>query len=101
MNNEEKIVNFGDRAWHAGPSSFKGDDNCNDFSIGIELEGTDIIPYTDAQYDVLSEITQLLMVAYPLLTEDRIVGHCDIAPTRKTDPGPAFDWKRYRQSLKL
>jgi AmpD protein len=95
-----QFVNFKARAWHAGLSLFQGVDNCNDFSIGIELEGTDTIPYTDAQYSALVQITYVLMSAYPLLTEERIVGHCDIAPTRKTDPGPAFDWQRYRQALK-
>jgi N-acetyl-anhydromuramoyl-L-alanine amidase len=95
-----QFVSFEDRAWHAGLSFFQDRDNCNDFSIGIELEGTDAIPYTDAQYSALVRITRLLLFAYPLLTEERIVGHCDIAPTRKTDPGPAFDWQRYRQALK-
>ena len=94
-----QFVNFNDRAWHAGVSVFKGVENCNDFSIGIELEGTDIIPYTDVQYKVLTYITRLLIAAYPLINEQRIVGHCDIAPTRKTDPGPVFDWRRYRQAV--
>ena len=74
-------------------------EKCNDFSIGIELEGTDIIPYTDAQYKVLTYITRLLIAAYPLINEQRIAGHCDIAPTRKTDPGPSFDWRRYRRAI--
>ena len=95
-----QFVSFENRAWHAGYSSFQGRDNCNNFSIGIELEGTDTIPYTDDQYNSLNRVTQLLISTYPRLTVERIVGHCDIAPTRKTDPGPAFDWKRYRQAIK-
>jgi len=94
-----QFVNFNDRAWHAGVSNFAGRENCNDFSIGIELEGTDDIDYTDHQYRQLSLITKLLMIAYPKIARDRICGHCDIAPTRKTDPGASFDWKRYKQSL--
>lgn len=94
-----QFVNFDDRAWHAGQSSFAGCSNCNDFSIGIELEGTDDQPYTDAQYDALREATVALMQAYPAITPDRISGHADIAPGRKTDPGEAFDWARYKQSL--
>ena len=95
-----QFVSFKDRAWHAGPSSFRGRHRCNDYSIGIELEGTDIIPYTDIQYDTLIKITKWLMVTYPFITEQRIVGHNDIAPGRKTDPGPVFDWQHYRQNIK-
>lgn len=87
------------RAWHAGDSSFCSRSNCNDFSIGIELEGTDDIAYTDQQYVCLSELTRLLMQIYPQLTHDRILGHCDIAPQRKTDPGASFDWERFRDLL--
>jgi len=87
------------RAWHAGVSTFGGRERCNDFSIGIELEGVDDQPYADAQYDRLAELTQAIRVAYPEITEDRIVGHSDIAPGRKTDPGNAFDWARYRRSI--
>ncbi len=94
-----QFVSFGDRAWHAGQSSFGGRSECNNFSIGIELEGTDHTPYTDAQYHSLTQITCLLLNQYPALTRERIVGHCDIAPARKTDPGPAFDWPRFHQSL--
>lgn len=90
-----QFVSCDDRAWHAGQSSFEGRGNCNDFSIGIELEGTDTIPFTDAQYLALAQLTDVLMAAYPGLRKDRIVGHSDIAPGRKTDPGPAFDWVRY------
>jgi len=96
-----QFVNFKDRAWHAGQSFFQDADNCNDFSIGIELEGTDTIPYTDIQYSLLVQVTQALIHAYPLLTAERIVGHCDIAPARKTDPGPLFDWRRYRRALQV
>lgn len=87
------------RAWHAGVSSFAGRDNCNDFSLGIELEGTDDLPYSDAQYDALVPLVQQLLAAYPALSVERICGHCDIAPGRKTDPGPAFDWPRLRTAL--
>ncbi len=84
------------RAWHAGASSWCGRSGCNDFSIGIELEGADDVPYTDAQYRVLAELARALRSAYPITD---IAGHCDIAPTRKTDPGPSFDWPRFRSSL--
>ncbi|CAK0760977.1 1,6-anhydro-N-acetylmuramoyl-L-alanine amidase [Gammaproteobacteria bacterium] len=87
------------RAWHAGISIWEGRPRCNDYSIGIELEGVDTILYTDIQYTILMEIVQALMTFYPKITLDRIVGHCDIAPGRKTDPGPAFDWTRLRQAL--
>ena len=94
-----QFVNFDARAWHAGLSGFAGRDNCNDFSIGIELEGTDHEAYTDRQYEVLAAVTDTLLAHYPDITPGRIVGHCDIAPGRKTDPGPAFDWLRYRSLL--
>ncbi|WP_245725945.1 1,6-anhydro-N-acetylmuramyl-L-alanine amidase AmpD [Marinobacter mobilis] len=94
-----QFVNLKERAWHAGRSSFCGEDECNDFSIGIELEGTDDIPYTESQYRSLARISQLVMAAWPDITIDRIAGHCDIAPGRKTDPGPAFDWNQFRQCL--
>ena len=83
------------RAWHAGQSCFAGRDNCNDFSIGIELEGTDDQPFTDAQYASLIALTRTLQQAFPLITRERITGHEHIAPGRKTDPGPCFDWSRY------
>ena len=89
-----QFVPFNKRAWHAGKSCFEGRESCNDFSIGIELEGADDIEYTDAQYDVLRAVILSLQMAYPTLHERKIVGHCDIAPGRKTDPGPAFDWER-------
>ena len=94
-----QYVSLHDRAWHAGQSSFHGREACNDFSIGIELEGTDELPYTDAQYRTLSELTRLLQRHYPALISDNIAGHSDIAPGRKTDPGPAFEWDRYRRLL--
>lgn len=87
-----QFVPFMKRAWHAGDSLFRGQTHCNDFSIGIELEGADNIPYEQKQYEQLSTVIRLLMKAYPAITSDRIVGHSDIAPDRKTDPGPAFDW---------
>ena len=80
------------RAWHAGESCWQGNNRCNDYSIGIELEGCDTVPFTDAQYASLNRLTMALRAAYPIRG---IAGHCDIAPQRKTDPGPAFDWARY------
>ena len=86
------FVPFTKRAWHAGTSNFKGRERCNDFSIGIELEGTDDLPYEAIQYQTLARVIQLLRIAYPSIERAHIVGHVDIAPDRKTDPGPAFDW---------
>jgi AmpD protein len=94
-----QFVPFNKRAWHAGLSSFAGRERCNDFSIGIELEGTDDQPFTDEQYLQLTKITQQLVSVYPSITPDRITGHSDIASGRKTDPGPCFDWGRYLNSL--
>ncbi|MGB2741134.1 MAG: 1,6-anhydro-N-acetylmuramyl-L-alanine amidase AmpD [Cognaticolwellia sp.] len=93
-----QYVSFNDKAWHAGISSYQGRDKCNDFSIGIELEGTDDIPYTKEQYQQLSCLSLSLISSYPML-KDHIVGHCDIAPERKTDPGDAFDWQCFRTLL--
>lgn len=93
-----QYVPFHLRAWHAGVSIFDGRERCNDFSIGIELEGTDDLPYTEAQYRQLAALTWLLMRHYPI-TPERITGHSDIAPIRKTDPGPAFLWHHYRQLI--
>ncbi|MFU9137305.1 1,6-anhydro-N-acetylmuramyl-L-alanine amidase AmpD [Erwinia tasmaniensis] len=90
-----QYVPFHLRAWHAGISCYQGREACNDFSIGIELEGTDVQPYTDAQYASLQAVTALLIERYPAIAEN-ITGHSDIAPERKTDPGPAFDWARFR-----
>ncbi len=95
----QQFVSLNQRAWHAGKSCFAERERCNDFSIGIELEGTDDTPYTDAQYATLSELTRRIRQIYPAITKQRITGHSDIAPGRKTDPGPAFDWARYLDSL--
>lgn len=94
-----QYVPFDRMAWHAGRSQYAGREACNGFSIGIELEGTDDLPFTDAQYTALHRVTQALLQAYPHLAADRIVGHADIAPGRKTDPGACFDWERYLGSL--
>ena len=91
-----QFVPFDQRAWHAGVSAFAGRPACNDFSIGIELEGTDTDPYTHLQYECLVKITQCLIAEYPALSSERVAGHSDIAPDRKTDPGPAFDWTRFK-----
>lgn len=85
------------RAWHAGQSCCEGRSRVNDFSIGVELEGADDVPFEDAQYRALGDITHALMQAYPAITPARIYGHSDISPGRKTDPGPHFDWTRYRR----
>lgn len=90
-----QYVPFNKRAWHAGVSSWQGREKCNDFSIGIELEGTDVLPYTDAQYLRLAEITRVLAASWPDIARN-MAGHCDIAPSRKTDPGTVFDWPRFR-----
>jgi AmpD protein len=94
-----QYVSFQKRAWHAGVSSFAGRSACNDFSIGIELEGCDDVPYHEEQYQQLAKVIKILQCAWPILTPERIVGHCDIAPQRKTDPGPAFEWSRLYQLL--
>ncbi|MFK8329661.1 1,6-anhydro-N-acetylmuramyl-L-alanine amidase AmpD [Pseudomonas sp. BJa5] len=94
-----QFVSCLDRAWHAGVSRFAGREGCNDFSIGIELEGTDELPFTDAQYQALQALTRQIQTAWPAIGVERIQGHSDIAPGRKTDPGPAFDWPRYRAAL--
>lgn len=91
-----QFVSANDRAWHAGVSTFCGRERCNDFSIGIELEGTDFEPFESAQYDALATLTAALRSRYPLTS---VAGHEHIAPGRKTDPGPFFDWERFRKSL--
>jgi AmpD protein len=96
-----QFVPFHQRAWHAGVSCFQGQERCNDFSIGIELEGTDTVPYTDEQYQALADVARCLVRAYPAILPERVVGHCDIAPGRKTDPGPSFDWHRFRHMAEL
>ena len=94
-----QFVPFHRRAWHAGVSSFGGRENCNDFAIGIELEGTDDAAYEDGQYERLTGVLRGLFRRYPQLSPSRVVGHAEIAPGRKTDPGPAFDWERLMASI--
>ncbi|HET9865217.1 MAG TPA: 1,6-anhydro-N-acetylmuramyl-L-alanine amidase AmpD [Steroidobacteraceae bacterium] len=91
-----QFVSFNDRAWHAGKSAWQGREACNDYSIGIECEGTDELPYEAAQYASLRVLLPMLQSAYPAITRERIVGHSDVAPGRKTDPGPSFDWAQIR-----
>lgn len=95
-----QFVPFDKRAWHAGESCFQEESHCNDFSIGIELEGTDDQAYEEQQYQSLAEVTHVLMQAYPDIRQNRITGHSDIAPGRKTDPGPFFDWCYYKSLLR-
>ena len=94
-----QYVPFDQRAWHAGESCYQGRSACNDFSIGIELEGCDTVPYENRQYRRLDEVVRALLSVYPSLSAEHIVGHSDIAPGRKTDPGEAFDWRRFRGML--
>jgi len=94
-----QYVSFRDRAWHAGESEYCGRSCCNDFSIGIELEGADDVPYDQAQYESLAMLIGALKHCYQSLRLAEIVGHCDIASGRKTDPGPAFDWSRLTSLL--
>jgi len=94
-----QFVPLSERAWHAGESAHEGCDNCNDYSIGIELEGTDDLPYTEEQYDTLVAVTRQIQLEYPAISDGRIVGHADVAPERKTDPGSSFDWVRFRRML--
>jgi len=94
-----QFVSFQDRAWHAGKSSFAGVERCNDYSIGIELEGTDYDAYTEQQYQSLAGVTSLLQQQYPQITSHRVTGHQYIAPLRKTDPGLTFDWRYFRSLI--
>ena len=94
-----QFVPFNKRAWHAGESKYKDCENCNDFAIGIELEGADETPYEEAQYLVLATLVDSLRVVYPSLSKEDIVGHSDIAPNRKSDPGLAFKWQDFRELL--
>jgi AmpD protein len=94
-----QYVPFSKRAWHAGISQFLGKKGCNDFSIGIELEGTDTVPYTTKQYQSLVMLAHTILQHYPKITTERIVGHCDIAPGRKTDPGVSFNWSLFFNNL--
>jgi N-acetyl-anhydromuramoyl-L-alanine amidase len=96
-----QYVPFGRRAWHAGVSSWHGRERCNDYSIGIEVEGDDVSPYASAQYAMLARVIALLCRTYPRLSPDRLVGHSDVAPGRKTDPGPSFDWPRLRTLVRF
>ena len=95
----KQFVSTEDRAWHAGESSFNGKDNCNDFSIGIELEGTEDSKFEEVQYSSLIKLTQTLMKKYPKINKDRIVGHSFIAPGRKSDPGKFFDWEYFKSEI--
>jgi AmpD protein len=95
-----QFVDLRHRAWHAGRSCFAGRSECNDFSIGIELEGADDIPFDAAQYACLGRVTRAILLRFPAITSERITGHSHIAPGRKTDPGPAFDWARYRAMIR-
>jgi AmpD protein len=94
-----QFVRFTDRAWHAGQSSYGGRSACNDFSIGIELEGFDTVAYEPAQYTTLAAVVAALCKTYPRLSPGHLVGHSDISPGRKTDPGPAFDWHHARRCI--
>lgn len=94
-----QYVPFEQRAWHAGRSEFQGRAECNDYSIGIELEGDDHGPFEDIQYSTLAHCTRAIQSRYPAIANDRIAGHSDIAPGRKTDPGPWFDWTRYLAAI--
>jgi AmpD protein len=94
-----QFVPFTARAWHAGESCFRGEHRCNDYSIGIELEGEDDTAYDDRQYHTLAGILQAIFDAYPQITAREVAGHCDVAPGRKSDPGPAFDWLRLYDGL--
>jgi N-acetyl-anhydromuramoyl-L-alanine amidase len=96
-----QFVPFHRRAWHAGVSSYNGRPECNDYAIGIELEGTDTWAYTYAQYASLLVVVKLLCISYPNISPERVVGHSDIAPGRKTDPGSSFDWGYFRRKLVL
>jgi N-acetyl-anhydromuramoyl-L-alanine amidase len=90
-----QYVPFSDRAWHAGVSEFEGRQTCNNFSIGIELEGRDDEAYEAVQYELAANLVKLLMQNWPEITKQRVVGHCHVAPGRKTDPGEAFDWQHF------
>ncbi|MHB8253684.1 MAG: 1,6-anhydro-N-acetylmuramyl-L-alanine amidase AmpD [Acidiferrobacter sp.] len=95
-----QFVPFAARAWHAGVSRCEGRERVNDFSVGIELEGTDRTPFEGAQYETLIAVSRTLVIRYPVITANRLYGHSDIAPGRKSDPGPDFDWDRYRAAIR-
>jgi AmpD protein len=92
-----QFVDTGRAAWHAGVSSWQGRDGVNRFSVGIELEGDEVTPYMDAQYKALKRLLRMIRAAHPAVAADSVVGHEDIAPGRKRDPGPMFDWERVRR----
>jgi AmpD protein len=94
-----QFVPFTERAWHAGESGFRGRSRCNDFSVGIELEGEDDTPYDERQYQILPDVLRAVSQAYPDISPRELAGHCDVAPGRKSDPGPAFDWLRLYDAL--
>ncbi|MAX51116.1 MAG: 1,6-anhydro-N-acetylmuramyl-L-alanine amidase AmpD [Methylophaga sp.] len=94
-----QFVPFHARAWHAGVSQWQGRERCNDFTIGIELEGCDEMPFEHLQYEALAEVIMTLCKTYPMLTHEKITGHEHIAPGRKTDPGPYFDWQKLTKML--
>ncbi|MDP5254005.1 MULTISPECIES: 1,6-anhydro-N-acetylmuramyl-L-alanine amidase AmpD [unclassified Vibrio] len=96
-----QFVDFNQRAWHAGQSQFAGQSQCNDNAIGIELEGSDWVDYTEAQYRVLADVSHAILTEFQAITPERITGHQYIAPLRKTDPGLCFQWPRYRREVKL
>jgi len=96
-----QYVPFNRRAWHAGVSRYQGRERCNDFSIGIELEGAVTLAYTETQYRQLANVVKILLANYPMLSSQCIVGHSDVAPERKTDPGPLFDWQHFYSLLAL
>lgn len=96
-----QFVSTDERAWHAGDSLWFDRANCNDFSVGIEVEGADDVPYAEEQYNALAKLIRALWEYYPTLAPDAMVGHSDIAPERKTDPGSAFDWQKLRQLLSI
>jgi len=95
----QQFVPFHQRAWHAGQSCYEGRETCNDFSIGIELEGTDDSEFEDRQYQQLAELINALTISYPNINKGRLTGHSDIAPGRKTDPGTGFDWDKLKELL--
>jgi AmpD protein len=96
-----QYVPFHRRAWHAGASCWQGRERCNDFSIGIELEGTDHSPYESTQYAMLARVIAMLCRSLPHVSPERVVGHSDVAPGRKSDPGPSFDWPRLRSLVQF
>tara|TARA_Y100001935_G_C17290560_1_gene503047 strand:- start:266 stop:811 length:546 start_codon:yes stop_codon:yes gene_type:complete len=97
----QQFVALNKRAWHAGESNFLGKKDCNDYSIGIELEGTEDTNFEEIQYKNLINLTENIIKYFPLITLDRIIGHSEVSPNRKTDPGQFFDWKKYKNSINI